>query len=145
MLPELPTFAQFFLKEDDDDEGKLALEAEDSEEQWEEERTEAFFLFFPVLKLALLLFMLAPVLPPLVEFGRAAVDEPEEISLDLKDEEDDLVVALLPDERDFSARPEAREGAEEDKDEDKWAEGICGNEDTCLACVVPKAGCSWPP
>lgn len=55
----------------------------------------------------------------------------------LKDEEDDLVAALLLDERDFSARLEASEAAEEDEDEDKWAEGICGNEDTCLACVVP--------
>ncbi|MEQ2179796.1 hypothetical protein GOODEAATRI_028806, partial [Goodea atripinnis] len=87
--------------------------------------------------LVLLLLMFAPVLPPLVELGMAGVEEKEEISLGLKDEEDDLVEVLLLDERDFGARPEAGEGAEEDEAEDKWVEGICGNEDTCLACVVP--------
>lgn len=84
--------------------------------------------------------MFAPALPPLVEFDTAGAEEPEESSLGLKDEEDDLVAALqllLLDERDFSARLEASEAAEEDEDEEKWAEGICGNEDTCLACVVP--------
>lgn len=135
MLPELPTFAQFFLKDEEEEEEKLALEEEDSEKPWDEERTELFFLFFPELKLVLLLLLLAPVLPPLVEFGMTGVEEPDEISLGLKDD-DDLVVLLL-EERDLNARPEAREGAEEEEDEDKWAEGICGDEDTCRACVVP--------
>lgn len=76
----------------------------------------------------LLLLLLAPLL-----LGMTGVEEPEEISLGLKDD-DDLVVLLL-EERDLRARPEAREGAEED--EDKWAEGICGDEDTCRACVMP--------
>lgn len=136
MLPELPTFAQFFLKdeeEEEEEEEKLALEEEDSEEPWDEERIELFFLFFPELKLVLLLLLLAPVLPPPVELGMTGVEEPDEISLGLKDD-DDLVVLLL-EERDLNARPEAREGAEED--EDKWAEGICGDEDTCRACGVP--------
>lgn len=126
MLPELPTFAQFFLKEE-----KLAFE-EDSEGPWDEDRRELFFRFLPELKLALLLLLLAPVLPPLAGLGMTGV---EEISFGLK-EDDDLVVLLL-EERDLSARPEAREGAEEEEDEDKWAEGICGDEDTCRACVVP--------
>lgn len=78
--------------------------------------------------------MLAPLLPPPVEFGMTGVEEPEEMSLGLKDDDDDLVVVLL-EERDLSARPEAREGAEEVEDE--WAEGICGDEDTCRACVMP--------
>lgn len=112
----------------------MALEEEDSEGPWDEERIELFFLFFPELKLVLLLLLLAPLLPPLVELGITGVEEPE-ISLGLKDD-DDLVVLLL-EERDLSARPEAREGAEEEEDEDKWAEGICGDEDTCRACVMP--------
>lgn len=132
MLPELPTFAQFFLKEEEE---KLALEEEDSVEPWDEERIELFFLFFPELKLALLLVLLAPVLPPLVALGMTVMEEPDELSLGLKDD-DDLVV-LLPEERDLGTRPEVREGAEEEEDEDKWAEGICGDEDTCRACVVP--------
>lgn len=82
----------------------------------------------------LLLLLLTPLLPPAVELGMTGVEEPE-ISLDLKDD-DDFVVLLL-DERDLSARPEAREGAEEEEDEDEWAEGICGDEDTCRACVLP--------
>lgn len=134
MLPELPTFAQFFLKEEEEEEEKLAFEEEDSEGPWDEERTELFFRFFPELKLALLLLLLAPVLPPVAGLGMTGV---EEISLGLK-EDDDLVVLLLEEEeRDLSARPEAREGAEEEEEEDKWAEGICGDEDTCRACVVP--------
>lgn len=112
----------------------MALEEEDSEEPWDEGRTELFFLFFPELKLVLLLLLLVPLLPPPDELGMTGVEEPEEISLGLKDD-DDLVVLLL-EERDLGARPEAREGAEEE-DEDEWAEGICGNEDTCRACVVP--------
>lgn len=89
-----------------------------------------FFLFFPEPKLVLLLLMLAPLLPPPVEFGMTGV---EDISLGLKDD-DDLFVLLL-EERDLSARPEAREGVEEEEEE--WAEGICGDEDTCRACVMP--------
>lgn len=77
--------------------------------------------------------MLAPPLPPPVEFGMTVVEEPEDISLGLKDD-DDLVVLLLED-RDLSARPEARDGV--DEEEDEWAEGICGDEDTCRACVMP--------
>lgn len=77
----------------------------------------------------LLLLMLAPP----VEFGMTVVEEPEDISLGLKDD-DDLVVLLLED-RDLSARPEARDGV--DEEEDEWAEGICGDEDTCRACVMP--------
>lgn len=127
MLPELPTFAQFFLKEE-----KLAFEEEDSEGPWDEDRRELFLRFFPELKLVLLLLLLAPLLPPLAGLGMTGVVE---ISFGLK-EDDDLVVLLL-EERDLSARPEAREGAEEEEDEDKWAEGICGDEDTCRACVVP--------
>lgn len=46
-----------------------------------------------------------------------------------------MVVLLLLEERDLSARPEARDGVEEEEDE--WAEGICGDEDTCRACVMP--------
>lgn len=106
----------------------MALEEEDSEGPWDEARIELFFLFFPEPKLVLLLLLLAPLL-----LGMTGVEEPEEISLGLKDD-DDLVVLLL-EERDLRARPEAREGAEED--EDKWAEGICGDEDTCRACVMP--------
>lgn len=132
MLPELPTFAQFFLKEEEE---KLALEEEDSVEPWDEERIELFFLFFPELKLAPLLVLLAPALPPLVALGMTVMEEPDKLSLGLKDD-DDLVV-LLPEERDLGTRPEVREGAEEEEDEDKWAEGICGDEDTCRACVVP--------
>lgn len=135
MLPELPTFAQFFLKEEEEEEEeKLAFEEEDSKGPWDEERMELFFRFFPELKLVLLLLLLAPVLPPMAGLGMAGA---EEISLGLKEEEDLVVLLLLleEEERDFSARPEAREGAEED--EDKWAEGICGDEDTCRACVVP--------
>lgn len=113
----------------------MALEEEDSEGPCDEERRELFFLFFPVLKLVLLLLLLAPLLPPPVELGMTGVEEPEEISLGLKDD-DDLVVLLL-EERDLSARPEAREGAEDEEDEDEWAEGICGDEDTCRACVMP--------
>lgn len=132
MLPELPTFAQFFLKEEEE---KLALEEEDSVEPWDEERIELFFLFFPELKLAPLLVLLAPVLPPMVALGMMVTEEPDELSLGLKDDED--LVVLLPEERDLGTRPEVREGAEEEEDEDKWAEGICGDEDTCRACVVP--------
>lgn len=113
----------------------MALEEEDSEGPWDEERIELFFLFLPELKLALLLLLLAPLPPPPVELGMTGVEEPEEISLGLKDD-DDLVVLLL-EERDLSARPEAREGAEDEDDEDEWAEGICGDEDTCRACVMP--------
>lgn len=116
----------------------MALEEEDSREPWDEGRIELFFLFFPELKLVLLLLLLVPMLLPPAELGMTVVEEPEEISLGLKDN-DDLVVLLLLllDERDLSARPEAREGADEEEDEDKWAEGICGDEDTCRACVVP--------
>lgn len=79
--------------------------------------------------------MLAPLLPPPVEFGMTGVVEPEDISLGLKDDDDDFVlVVLLLEERDLSARPEAREG---NKGEEEWAEGICGDEDTCRLCVVP--------
>lgn len=78
--------------------------------------------------------MLAPLLLPLVEFGMTDVEEPEDISFGLKDD-DDLVVLLL-EERDLSARPEAREGADEEEEEE-WAKGICGDEDTCRACVMP--------
>lgn len=95
-----------------------------------------FFLFFPEPKLALLLLMLAPLLPPLVEFEMTGVEELEDISLGLKDD-DDLFVLLLLEERDLSARPEAREGVEEEEEEEEWAEGICGDEDTCRACVMP--------
>lgn len=112
----------------------MALEEEDSGGPWDEDRTELFFLFFPELKLVLLLLLLAPLLPPPVELEMTWVEEPEETSLGLK-EDDDLVVLLLEEERDLSARPEAREGAEEEEDE--WAEGICGDEDTCRACVMP--------
>lgn len=94
-----------------------------------------FFLFFPEPKLALLLLMLAPLLPPPVEFGMTGVEELEDMSLGLKDD-DDLFVLLLLEERDLSARPEAREGVEEEEEEE-WAEGICGDEDTCRACVMP--------
>lgn len=114
----------------------MALEEEDSEGPWDEERIELFFLFFPVPKLVLLLLLLAPLLPPPTELGMTGVEEPEDISLGLKDD-DDLVVLLLLEERDLSARPEAREGAEEEEDEEEWAEGICGDEDTCRACVMP--------
>lgn len=110
----------------------MALEEEDSEGPWDDESIELFFLFFPELKLVLLLLLLAPLLPPPMELGMKGIEELE-ISLGLKDD-DDLVVLLL-EERDLSARPEAREGAEEE--EDKWAEGICGDEDTCRACVMP--------
>lgn len=60
-------------------------------------------------------------------------EEAGDISLGLKD--DDLLVLLLEEERDLSARPEARGGAAEEEEE--WAEGICGDEDTCRACVMP--------
>lgn len=113
----------------------MALEEEDSEGPCDEARIELFFLFFPEPKLVLLLLLLAPLLPPPAELGMTGVEEPEEISLGLKDD-DDLVVLLL-EERDLSARPEAREGAEEEEDEEEWAEGICGDEDTCRACVMP--------
>lgn len=72
-------------------------------------RRELFFFFFPELRL---------VLPPLVELVMAAV---EEDSRGLKD---------LPLDLDLSGRPEDREGTEE------WAEGIWGDEDTCLACAA---------
>lgn len=121
MLPELPTFAQFFLKEEEE----LAL-VEESEEPWDEVRRELFFLFFPELELVLLLLLLAPV-----GLGLTEAVEPGGVSLGLK--EADLVVLLL-EERDLSERPEARCGAEE---EDEWAEGNCGDEDTCRACVEP--------
>lgn len=94
-----------------------------------------FFLFFAEPKLVLLLLMLAPLLPPPVEFGMTGVEELEDISLGLKDD-DDLFMLLL-EERDLSARPEAREGVEEEEEEEEWAEGICGDEDTCRACVMP--------
>lgn len=67
--------------------------------------------------------------------GTTGVEEPEERSLGLNDA-DDLVVLLLEG-RDLGTRPEAREEAEDEEDRDKWAEGICGNEDTCRLCVVP--------
>lgn len=114
----------------------MALDEDDSEGPWDEERIELFFLFFPEPKLVLLLLLLAPLPPPPVELGTTGVEEPEDISLGLNDDDDDLVVLLLLEERDLSARPEAREGAEEE-DEDEWAEGICGDEDTCRACVMP--------
>lgn len=104
---------------------------EDSDEPWDEVKRELFFLFFPELKLVLLLLLLAPLLPPPVGFGVTGAVELEGMSLGLNDA--DLVVLLL-DERDLSERPEARCGAEE---EDEWAEGNCGDEDTCRACVVP--------
>lgn len=64
------------------------------------------------------------------------MEEPEEKSLGLKDDDDDdLVVLLLLEERDLSARPEAGEGA--DEKEEEWTKGICGDEDTCRACVMP--------
>lgn len=134
MLPELPTFAQFFLKEEE----YVVLGEVDSGLPCEVERIELFFLFFPEPWLMLLLLLLAPPLPPPIELGRTGVKEPEEISLGLKNDDVDLVVLLL-EERDLSARPEAREGAEEEEedDEDEWAEGICGDEDTCRACVMP--------
>lgn len=113
----------------------MALEEEDSEEPWDEESRELFFLFFPEVKLVLLLLLLVPLLPPPVELDMTGVEEPEEVSLGLKDDED--LVVLLLEGRDLIARPEAREGAEEEEDEDEWAEGICGDEDTCRACVVP--------
>lgn len=104
---------------------------EDSDEPWDEVKRELFFLFFPELKLVLLLLLLAPLPPPPVGLGVTGAVEPEEgMSLGLNDA--DLVVLLL-DERDLSERPEARCGAEEDE----WAEGNCGDEDTCRACVVP--------
>lgn len=136
MLPELPTFAQFFLKEEAEEE-ELALEEEESDEAWDEERTELFFLFFPRLKPVLLLLLLLAPAPLGLE--AMCVEEPEEVSLGLKDDGD--LVVLLPEEdeeeRDFSARPEAGEGADKEEDEDRWAEGICGDEDTCRACLVP--------
>lgn len=104
---------------------------EDSEEPWDEVKRELFFLFFPELELVLLLLLLAPLLPPPVGLGVTGAVEPEGMSLGLNDA--DLVVLLL-DERDLSERPEARCGAEE---EDEWAEGNCGDEDTCRACVEP--------
>lgn len=83
----------------------------------------------------LLLLTLAPLLPPPVEFGTTEAEEPEDISFGLKDD-DDLVVLLL-EERDLSTRPEAREGADDEEEEEEWAKGICGDEDTCRACVMP--------
>lgn len=80
----------------------------------------------------LLLLTLAPLLPPPAEFGTTDAEEPEDISFGLKDDDDLLV--LLVEERDLSARPEAREGADE---EEEWVKGICGDEDTCRACVMP--------
>lgn len=77
-------------------------------------------------------------MPPLAELGVTGAEEPEDISLGLKD--DDLLVLLLleEEERDLSARPEARGGAAaEEEEEEEWAEGICGDEDTCRACVMP--------
>lgn len=115
----------------------MALEEEESERPWDDDRRELFFLFFPEPKLALLLLLLAPPLPPPVELGVTGAEELEEMSLGLKDEDDLVAVLLLLEERDLSARPEARKGAEEEEDEDEWAEGICGDEDTCLACVMP--------
>lgn len=103
--------------------------AEDSDEPWDEVKRELFFLFFPELELVLLLLLLAPLLPPPVGLGATEAVEPGG-SLGLKDA--DLVVLLL-EERDLSERPEARCGAEEDE----WAEGNCGDEDTCRACVEP--------
>lgn len=104
---------------------------EDSDEPWDEAKRELFFLFFPELKLVLLLLVLAPLLPPPVGFGVTGAVEPEGMSLGLNDAD---LVELLLDERDLSERPEARCGADE---EDEWAEGNCGDEDTCRACVVP--------
>lgn len=103
---------------------------DDSDVLWDEVKRELFFLFFPELKLVLLLLLLAP-LRSTVGLGVTAAVDPEGISLGLNDA--DLVVLLL-DERDLSERPEARCGVEED---DEWAEGNCGDEDTCRACVVP--------
>lgn len=64
-------------------------------------------------------------------------EEPAEISLGLTDNDLVVLLLLLLEGRDFGARPEASEGAKGEVDEDKWAEGICGDEDTCRACVVP--------
>lgn len=83
----------------------------------------------------LLLLTLAPLLPPPAEFGATDAEEPEDISFGLKDD-DDLLVLLL-EERDLSARPEAREGADDEEEEEEWVKGICGDEDTCRACVMP--------
>lgn len=84
---------------------------EDSDEPWDEVKRELFFLFFPELKLVLLL-LLAPLLPPPVGLGVTGGVEPEVMSLGLNDA--DLVVLLL-DERDLSDRPEVRCGADEDE------------------------------
>lgn len=81
----------------------------------------------------LLLLALVPLPPPPVELGATDVEEPEDKSFSLKDD-DDFVVLLL-EERDLSARPEAGEGA--DEKEEEWTKGICGDEDTCRACVMP--------
>lgn len=61
----------------------MALEEEDSEGPWDEDRIELFFLFFPELKLVLLLLLPAPLPPPPMELGMKGVEEPEEISLGL--------------------------------------------------------------
>lgn len=99
---------------------------EDSDEPWDEVKRELFFRFFPELELVLLLLLLAPPPPPPVGVGGAG----EGVSLGLN--EADLVV-LEQEERDLRERPEAR--CEEEDDE--WAEGICGDEDTCRACGAP--------
>lgn len=84
----------------------------------------------------LLLLALVPLPPPPVEFGTTDAEEPEDKSFGLKDDED--LVALLLEERDLSARPEAGEGADEkEEEEEEWTKGICGDEDTCRACVMP--------
>ena len=85
----------------------------------------------------LLLLALVPLPPPPVEFGKTDAVEPKDKSFGLKDD-DDLVVLLL-EERDLSARPEAGEGADEkeEEEEEEWTKGICGDEDTCRACVMP--------
>lgn len=87
----------------------------------------------------LLLLELVPLPPPLEEFGTREVEEPEDKSFGLKDDDDDDLVVLLLEERDLSARPEAGEGADEKEEEEQeeWTKGICGDEDTCRACVMP--------
>lgn len=115
----------------------MALDEEESTAPYDDESEDAFFLFFPEPRLALLLLAVAPPLPPLAELGVTGAEEAADISLGLKD--DDLLVLLLleeEEERDLSARPEARGGAAEEEEEE-WAEGICGDEDTCRACVMP--------
>ena len=138
VLPELPgALPQFFLKEAEvAEEEELAFDEGESEAgPWDEARKELFFLFFPELKLALLLVLLIPAAPP-KELGVTGVEEePDELSRGLKD-------AALPappppeeeEERDLNARTETGGGA---RGEEEWAEGICGDEDTCRACVAP--------